>query len=79
MRDSGRFPRETRESSAPENRAENSVTFLHGSINGFALDFTYVAGHSDDQCSKFSCGIPMLPASKAFMTIPMREDANGSR
>lgn len=59
-------------------RFSNETLFFHGSIIGFALDFTYVAGHSD-QCSKFSCGIPMLPASKAFTTVPMREDAKDSR
>jgi len=50
----------------------------HGSIIGFALDFTCVARHSD-QCNKLSCGIPMLPACKTFTTVPICEDIKKSR
>lgn len=61
-----------------ENRAKDfDKTSLHDSIIGFALDFT-VARHSD-QCNKLSCGIPTLPASKAFTTIPICEDVESSR
>lgn len=62
-----------------ENRAEDfdrtfSSRFYHWL---FALDFT-VARHSD-QCNKLSCGIPTLPASKAFTTIPICEDVESFR
>lgn len=44
---------------------------VHVSIIGFALNFTCVVRHSD-QCSKLRCGIPTLPASKTFTTVPIR-------
>jgi len=64
-----------------ENRTEDfDKKFSHGSIIGFALDFTCVARHSD-QCSKLivSCDIPTLPASKAFTTVPICENIENFR
>lgn len=52
--------------------------FLTVFIIGFALDFICVARHSD-QCSKLSCGISTLLASKAFTTVPIYEDIEDSR
>lgn len=62
-----------------ENRGDlDKMFFFSRFFIGFALDFTCVARHSD-QCSKLSCGIPMLPASKAFTRVPICEDVKNSR